>query len=949
MPLRLEDWGQILLKYYKQNPESFYISLDDIIEGARKHDPCLVNNLAISLADKKSIYSVNEHLSRIFARTLCSENHSIDALDLARVLNDKWRNGPVGTDLCVLALLICACEAHTDGIKQNNYYDRLRTFLSSRRIGYNLKSDIKFSTPFFAGKSSLDLVGLVQSANKTCIANSIPLTLMLNVSNSGRNRYTDAIMSVCLINGTIIERFKRIFGQSGFTPIDTPHDDELLTAFETHHSEIKISNADAAIMLREQEMLLRAMHKAYDSWDGTTTYITKSKNNGSVRTDTGSTTESIILSLVPTIGSKDVELQAYVYSEANIESNLRHYVWQDKETFDTCIGRNGRSRNAIKNETISVGNLVKTSITKGATLELKDKGNDCKAVFRPKSFYLFSNCLGIWEEAIQPIVGQKYLLLVDKDKISEVLASLGDSAATNYDNRMDSPILDFVVMMIEYLNALPTGSRRDRQCVPNINIDNFIFGEDVKTVVLNNNLFTVSIDGLTADSAQVKITSTDNKKSFPLAFCDGEWILDVGSIRFDHFDHNRLWNLYVDAQRRLDFEFRFGDFQLPKTIRGMSLTIDGEVKREGHPCGLELSAEQQRHGNIVDATKLSIQSNRTALPPTSTMSEESSADNLLYALSALSYDYFSLNDIESSAVILAPELLCNLENTLSDWFALGYINIGNEGSQRKFVANRPTLVLLTPDYAPANVEGVRAASVSHFTCMLTGGRNKKLIDELIKMQANNPRSFTVEFPEMPEGMPHTILIHSKDIKVFCEIAEKLELLFYKRVYAPAMFVGLPTISEYKEEASKHSAAYSGEALTYDIDSIASDLQRGVMKSANSYKKYQRGELGFNIYSVYGRKIGVIVNNDGSYHVGKNWGLWIQASESEKLIAKAGDNELIIPGVTPLPRIYHRALCLITGKLPKFDFATKTNHYHLASNPTATGQYVTAEGIIKKLN
>lgn len=949
MPLRLDDWGQILLKYYKQNPDSFYISLDDIIEGAREHDPSLVNNLASSLAERKSVYTVNEHLSRIFARALCSDYQSMDALDLAKTLNDKWKNGPVGTDLCVLALLICACEAHTDGIKQNNYYDRLRTFLSSRSIGYNLRSDIKFSTPFFAGKSSLDLVGLVRSANKTCIANSIPLTLTLNVSNSGRNRYTDAIMSVCLINGTIIERFKRIFGQSGFTPINTPHDDELLTAFKNHYSEINISDADASIMLREQEMLLRAMHKAYDSWDGTTTYITKSPRNGSVRTDTGSTIESIVIALVPTIGSKDVDLQAYVYSEAEIESNLRHYVWQDKETFDTCIGRNGRSRNALKNETTSVGSLVTKSITDGETLELKDKGNDCKAVFKPNGFYLFSNCLGIWEEAIQPIVGLKYLLLVDKDKVYEVLSSLGDSVADPYDNRMNSPIPGFVVMMIEHLNALPSGSRRNRQCVPNINIDNFIFGEDVKTVVLNNNLFTVSIDGLTADSAQVKITSTDNKKSYPLAFCDGEWILDFGSIRFDHFDHNRLWNLYVDAQRRLDFEFRFGDFQLPKTIRGMSLTIDGEVKREGHPCGLELSAEQQRHGNIVDATKLSIKSNRTALPPTSTMPEDSSADTLLSALSALSYDYFSLKDIEASAVILAPELLSDLENTLSDWFALGYINIGNEGSQRKFVANSPTLVLLTPDYAPANVEGVRAASVSHFTCMLTGGRNKKLIDELIKMQANNPRSFTVEFPEIPEGMPHTILIHSKDIKVFCEIAEKLELLFYKRVYAPAMFVGLPTISEYKEEASKHSAAYSGEALTYDIDSIASDLQRGVMKSANSYKKYQRGELGFNIYSVYGRKTGVIVNNDGSYHVGKNWGLWIQASESEKLIAKAGDNELIIPGVTPLPRIYHRALCLITGKLPKFDFATKTNHYHLASNPTATGQYVTAEGIIKKLN
>ena len=122
-----------------------------------------------------------------------------------------------------------------------------------------------------------------------------------------------------------------------------------------------------------------------------------------------------------------------------------------------------------------------------------------------------------------------------------------------------------------------------------------------------------------------------------------------------------------------------------------------------------------------------------------------------------------------------------------------------------------------------------------------------------------------------------------------------------------------------------------------------------MKSAATYKKYKRGEHGFNIYSVYGRKVGVIVRDDESYHVGKNWGLWIQAAENNQRLAKNNGNELIIPGVTPLPSIYHRALCLITGRLPQFDYTTKTNRYHLASNPTATGLCVAGEGIINKLS
>lgn len=947
MPLRLEDWGQILLNYYKKNSDSFYVSLDSILEGAREHDPALVKNLTNSLSGKESDFTVEEHLSRLFARALGARGRYMDSSDIAKELKNTWKNGPIGSDLCVLALLICACEAHADGIRQNNYYDRLRAFLGSRDIGYCIKSDAKFSTPFFNKNSGLDLMGLVQRVNKTCENNSIPLTLTIGVNNRGGNRYTNAIMGLCLINGTLIERFKRIFGQSGFTPIEAPKDEELLVAFRRHHSEIHISDADAEIMLHEQEMLLRAMCKAYDSWDGSTTYITKSSRNERSITEAGSTIESIILALVPNIGSRNVELQAFVYSEAEIESNLRHYTLNNYGEFNTRIC-NGKSRCSLKNETTTVGKLAIASLVDGTPLVLKDAGNDCQAIFKPKSFYLFSNCLGIWEEAIQPFVGQKYILLVKNDKISEVLQSLGESDANLYD-RITSPISGFDVLLIESLKTLPPGVRRERKNKPSISIDNLIFGEYSKTLVLNGNRLIVKIDGLSNEDSQVRITSMDNKKTYSLKLCNGEWTLDFSSIRFDCFDRQRLWNLYIDTQRCLDYEFKFGYFQLPKAMQGMSLSIDGEICHEDGACGLELSTEQQRHGYIVDATKLSIQSNLTALPTTSAMPDDLPANTLLYALSALSYDYFSLKDIEATAAIIAPEVLSNLENTLADWFALGYLNIGNDGSQRKFVANQPTLILLTPDYAPANVEGVRATSVSHFTSMLTGGRDRNLVKRLIEMQTHNPSSFTVEFPEVAEGLPHTIFIHSKDIKVFSEIAKSLKLLFNPRVYAPAMFAGLPSISQYKYEARKHPAAYSGEALTYNINAITSDLESGVMKSAATYKKYKRGEHGFNIYSVYGRKVGVMVSDDVSYHVGKNWGLWIQAAENNQRLAKNNGNELIIPGVTPLPRIYHRALCLITGRLPQFDYTTKTNRYHLASNPTATGLCVAGEGIINKLS
>lgn len=943
MPLNLNDWGEILLKYYKQNPYSFYISLDNIVEGAREHDPSLVRNLTDGLQRIGSTITVDEYLYRLFARALGATDSRMTTSEIADVLRDKWMRGPIGSDLCVLALLICACETHTDNIRNaNNYYDRLWPFLE--KISFHVRNETQSNRTFM---QRLRISDLAKSVNETCIDQDISLEFHIPTNNRG-SRYTDAIMSQCLINGTIIERFKHIFGHSGFTPIVTPGDDEFLDAFRHHYSEIYIPENYANIMLSERETLLRAMHKAYNSWDGSTTYISRTSRNGTATTEAGTTIESLVLALFPELGSKNVKVQAFVYTEAKLESNLRHYTDDNNNEFNTQIF-NGKSRTALRNDNDSVGSLVINSLNNGTSFELVDSGNDCKVVFRPKNFYLFRNCLGIWEEAIHPTIGQRYLLLVKEENITEVLTSLEESEAKYYD-RIISPIDGYVVLVIENLKAIPINSRTGQPNTPRICIENFIYGgRDTKVLVLKDNCFMVSIDGLTEAVPQVKIVSTDNRKSYSLTFSNGMWVLDFSSIRFDCFDYDRTWNLYINTQRYLSYDFKIGKLQRPDEMRGMSLTLDGEISQEDGLCGLELSQEQLQHGQIVDATKMSIKASVSTLPPSSEKLIDSPADMLLYALAALSYDFFSLDEIETAAAIFAPQLLSNLENILNDWFALGYLNIGNSDSKRKFVSNQPTLVLLTPDYITTSVNGISASSISHLTCILSGGRDRDLVDKVTEMQRQSPSHFTLEFKEESDTLPHTILIHSKDIQVFSNIAENLGLRFNQRVYAPAMFAGLPTISQYREMARKHSVAYSGRALTYDINAIASDLQSGTMKSASVYKRYQRNQTGFNIYSDYGRKVGVMVLNDESYRVGRNWGLWIQAADSDCHLAIMNNaNEFIIPGVTPLPRIYHRALCLITGQLPKYDSDTKTNHYRLVSNPTVPAQNITGDAIINKL-
>lgn len=953
MALKIEDWGKILLEHYEKNPDSFYISLEDILSGAKLYDPAFVSRLTDSIKERGSGYTVDEHLTRTFARALCPMRQQMDTHDIAESLRNAWFNGPEGADLCVLALLICACEAHTEGIRTNNYYERLKVFLSSKEIGYWLRDDVTFSTPFFNVNNGIDLIGLFDKVNNTCKTHDIPLELTITRGNRGRTRYTNTIMSLCLINGTIIDRFKYICGQSGFNITDAPANDELLSAFKNHYPDIHISEENARIMLDEREQLLRAMRRAYDSWDGATTYTFKSSQNGKTVTSTeiGSTAESILLALVPSRsrGETKVELQAIVYSEANLESSLRFYTSVDGIELKTRI-RNRKSE-FLKNDNTTVGALVLQSLNDWSKFELTDSEHDCKAIFKPKYYYLFRSCYGVWEEVVQPGIGQSYLLLVCEENKDEVLQSLGGSNAVPYD-KISSPIDGFGVYMLENLKALPANNRRkSRNDQPIVTIDNFIFGDDVKTVVLSDKRLIVSADGLNdEDAANIRIVSTDSKKSHQLTYSDNLWILDFSSIRFDCFDYSRLWKLYAGTKEVLPYEFKFGDFHIPTEFRGMSLTIDGEIAPKGALCGLELDNNKLRHGAIVDATRIGIEANNESLPQNGYEECNTSADKLLYALTSISYDFFNLIDIESAVAVLAPSTIDGLENMLSNWFVLGYLNIGNEGSVRKFVVNRPTLVLMTPYYAPADVEGVRAAAVSHFTCLLTGGRDKALIDGLLKMQFQNPYDFTIEFVKVSDNLPHSIFVHSKKIDMFSKIAAKFNLLFYPKIFAPAMFASLPSVSQYDQEARKRSVAYSGRALTYDIAAISTDLLNEKMQKAASYKRETRGRCGLNIYSQYGRKIGVMTNVNGeSYHVGRNWGLWIQASNENQQLAIAKGNELIVPGVTPLPRIYQRAVSLITGQLPTYDPNIRTNHYHLAYNPTAPGQNITGEGIINKLS
>lgn len=953
MALKIEDWGKILLEHYVKNPDSFYISLEDILSGAKKYDPAFVNRLADSIQERGSVYTVDEHITRTFARALCPMRQQMDTHNIADSLRNAWCNGPEGADLCVLALLICACEAHTEGIRTNNYYERLKVFLESREIGYYLSDGVRFSTPFFNGKNSINLNGLFEKVNATCKARNIPLELTLNCGKGGRNRYTNAIMSLCLINGTIIDRFKYICGQSGFGITDAPNDEELLEAFNVHYSDIHISEDNAAIMLEERELLLKAMRRAYDSWDGSTTYTFKLSQNGKtvISTEIGSTTESILLALVPSRlrGETKAELQAFLYSEADLESSFRFYVSAQGDEFRTRI--HNRKSEFLKNTDKTVGFLVMQSLKNQFNFELTDSGNDCKAIFRPKDYYLFHSCYGVWEEAAQPCIGSKYLLLLCEENKENVLQSLAGNIIIPYD-KINSPIDGFGVYMIENLIALPIYNRRAlRNHQPKATIDNFVFGDDIKTIVLTDNRLIVSIDGLTdEDTATIKIVSTDSKKAHQLTFNDGLWILDFSLIRFDYFDYNRVWKLYAGTREVINYKFKFGDFRMPTKFHGMSLTIDGEIDENGALCGLDLASERLQCGVIVDATRIGIEVSRESLPQNEAKDCNSPADTLLYALTSLSYDLFSLIDVESAVASLAPDMINGLQNLLNDWFVLGYLNIGNEGSIRKFVVNRPTLVLLTPDYAPAAVSGVRAAAVSHFTCLLTGGRDKSLLNSILEMQFQNPYDFTVEFVRVSDNLPHSIFIHSKNIKVFSKLATKFNLLFYSKIFAPVMFAGLPSVSQYDEKARKRKAAYSGRALTYDIASISNDLQKGEMKHAACYKKEMRGRSGLNIYSVYGRKIGVMTDVHGeSYHVGRNWGLWIQASNENKQLAIVKGNELIVPGVTPLPRIYQRAVCLITGQLPTYNPNTRTNHYHLAYNPTAPGQNITGEGIVNRLS
>lgn len=959
MPLRQEDWGKILIDYYKQHSDSFYITLDDIIEAAKAYAP--------EYADRQDVL-----IQRSFASSLGIYPEQRNLSQIAGALNKVWQYGPDGSDLCVLSVLICTCESHSDEIVNvNNYYVRLREYLRTF-LGYDRPvavGNIRTITSFFIG---LDINGLIDKVNRTCRANDIPLAFELIAAND-RRRYAQTILNIYMINGTVRERFKYIFGQSGFIPTYCPTDGEFLAAFNAHHNEIHIPDDKAEQMRENLDMLFGAIHKAFEAWDGSTDYTFKTKRNDQTikTTATGKSVESIVLSLVPSRADRTLKLQAYVEAKAESESSLRYYQTDAYGDFTAQIRKNGKSWSPLQNNRFEDGRLAADWLRQEEQVVLKDSENGCKAVFKPRDFYLFHNVVGVWEECLTPEVGREYLLLVRKDKKDEVFASMGDSEMDDDFNRT-SPVENYELLKIRRLDQVPeTYGRNRRKPQPSAVIENFYFGPDrePQTVVLNDKKFIVKLENWESMPTDVRITSTDNTRSHTLSLNDnGQWCLDFSKIESESYDRNQSWKLFVDSRNALSFDFRFGEFHCPGEFMGMALTIDGEIDRNGTVFGLDLLEEQLRDYRISYRTEDSIKNNNTPLPPSQSCMEDSPADRVLYALTSLSHDFFTQKDAEDAARSMAPDILnCHkkFQYILNDWFALGYLNSGVDGSRRKFVANRPTLILLAPDYK-IEVENYTANHViqkttrkyilpSHFSALLTGGRDPKLIEDLYNLAISRD-DFTLECSRESDTLPCTVRIHTKkidypkQIDVFAEIATQLGLQYSPCIYSSALFAGLPTIAQYMEAARSRVASYEGGFLTFDIPSIASDLESGKMRNSDGYKTEERNENpGFRIYTRHGSKVGVIADAGGSaYHVGIHWGRWIQALNENVSLARVEGNELLVPGVTPLPNIYQRALCLISGQLPTFDCQTRINHYRLAVNPTTPATYVTGNGILDRL-
>ena len=975
-----DSWNDLICKYYFRNTSEskviFHITLQDLVEFAKEENVEIAKDrFAAEFSDE---FIRTDFVSKFWI-DIKTGNRNIDDLQdkIIKLKEQAVASRNYKNLLAIVAVLIMPiCENDDLELHGNNYYGHLLPFLKTNRFVNKEKRNSNF-----LGAIKLD--DIWNYIDQWAAENDLPFKSSLTVSENGATRYVNSLMKESLLSPSKLQKFRILFDKGGLVPRANIEDERLMSAFKTYYTYIGLSQTKFKQLTKKdfKEYIVSVLRNEYDNWDGTTKIKEKDKKTGRVKEEAGNTYYPLYLQMDYNVHSNDARFALQLFC-----SDIDNF---DEMSFVTEVGNNHLPEIYIKSDgyanrpfMMEESLLSKVMAERQGCFGIYEENmRSIRGRFVVTDYYLLKLYRNKYIATNEFIKGEFYFVLVRAESLSSFDSWLQGNGATVvmeglFDGSYNLYRIEHAIEELPHRNNLTFKTEIRCKSVNNLEVKTDSYSD---TILLSNLM-----------PALFQITGVDVYKDKIYAVSVNDPHRDSSELTYDH-DRN-VWVLKVFTnifQIQKEFQlycnetpipyghiYKFSDFVMPTTFKEIKLDKWGKVSDDAFSNGLELPENVIRK-NLINWSALNLQMNNATQQALS-QAIYNERDYMLYALTSASYNtsknIITLEWLKSIKDRLTLDLSEEnekgykdkyaLQNTLADYFRLGYINYAYTNNGLTISANRPTLILLTPEFHRDIIPGINGKKIVSkkctertYKCLLTGGRTIALVNEIVKLQQRY--NYQVEFIDDANAlMPQTIYVHAENRSSFKELAERCNLLYQDNIYANALIETLPSVVDYidkqKADADERDLFEVHNYRSIDYNKMAeiypSKLETGRAISNQEVDKdtFDKENDIVTFFPGTRDEVTVMITEGRMLEVDKYWGHFVGMHYAHAKVVQHNPDaaELSLPQHIRLPLLYARALTLLTGKTPESTFGSRT--YSIGVNPYAFASASNPDTILLKL-
>lgn len=975
-----DSWNDLICKYYFRNTSEskviFHITLQDLVEFVKEENVEIAKDrFAAEFSDE---FIRTDFVSKFWI-DIKTGNRNIDDLQdkIIKLKEQAVASRNYKNLLAIVAVLIMPiCENDDLELHGNNYYGHLLPFLKTNRF---INKEKRVGN--FLGAIKLD--DIWNYIDLWAAEKDLPFKSSLTVSENGATRYVNSLMKESLLSPSKLQKFRILFDKGGLVPSANIEDERLMSTFKTHYSSIGLSQTKFKQLTKKdfKEYIVSVLRNEYDNWDGTTKIKEKDKKTGRVKEEAGNTYYPLYLQMDYNVHSNDARFALQLFC-----SDIDNF---DEMSFVTEVGNNHLPEIYIKSDgyanrpfMMEESLLSKVMAERQGCFGIYEENmRSIRGRFVVTDYYLLKLYRNKYIATNEFIKGEFYFVLVRAESLSSFDSWLQGNGATVvmeglFDGSYNLYRIEHAIEELPHRNNLTFKTEIRCKSVNNLEVKTDSYSDTILLSNLMPALFQITGVDVYKDKIYAVSVNDPHRNSSELTYNHERnvWVLKVFT---NIFQIKKEFQLYCnETPIPYGHIYKFSDFVMPTTFKEIKLDKWGKVSDDAFSNGLELPENVIRK-NLINWSALNLQMNNATQQALS-QAIYNERDYMLYAITSASYDtsksIITLEWLKSIKDRLMSELSEEkekehkdkyaLQNTLADYFRLGYINYAYTNNGLTISANRPTLILLTPEFHRDIIPGINGKKIVSkkctertYKCLLTGGRTIALVNEIVKLQQRY--NYQVEFIDDANAlMPQTIYVHAENRSSFKELAERCNLLYQDNIYANALIETLPSVVDYidkqKADADERDLFEVHNYRSIDYNKMAeiypSKLETGRAISNQEVDKdtFDKENDIVTFFPGTRDEVTVMITEGRMLEVDKYWGHFVGMHYAHAKVVQHNPDaaELSLPQQIRLPLLYARALTLLTGKTPESTFGSRT--YSIGVNPYAFASASNPDTILLKL-